>query len=30
MLFNKFLNSGADTPETEATKTQLSINTGTK
>lgn len=30
MLFNRFLNSGADTPETDATKIQLSTYTGTK
>ena len=30
MLFNKFLNSGADTPETNATKTQLVTITGIK
>ena len=30
MLFNKFLNSGADTPLTAATKTQLRTITGMK
>jgi len=30
MLFNRFLNSGADTPETDAIKTQLVTITGIK
>jgi len=30
MLFNKFLNSGADTPETNATKTQLRTIVGSR
>jgi len=30
MLFIKFLNSGADTPATNATKTQLTTITGRK
>jgi hypothetical protein len=30
MLFKRFLNSGADTPEINATKTQFKTITGTK
>lgn len=30
MLFNKFLNSGADTPLTDATKTQFKAIVGSK
>jgi hypothetical protein len=30
MLFKRFLNRGADTPETNATKTQFKTHTGRK